>query len=161
MAKASNEELKSESRGLRGEIVSELQNKEAFVTDETATLLKFHGTYQQDDRDLRNQRKKEGLDKAWSFMVRTKMPSGLISADQYLAHDRLAVELGCGNMRLTTRQGIQLHGVLKGGLQQVIGTIATCGLTTSGACGDIVRNIMGPASPIDDAAHRDALALSQ
>ena len=161
MAKQSVEEIKRLSDGLRGQIEATLQADASHFEEAEYQLLKFHGTYQQDDRDIRTERRKQKLDKLWSFMVRSKMPGGRLTADQYLAHDRLAEDIGNKDMRLTTRQGIQLHGILMGGLKEVIATIKNCGLTTLGACGDVVRNTMGPAAPIDDVAHRDAQLLTE
>ena len=160
MSKASVEEIKLESHGLRGQIAEQLHDPAlSHVDDSENVLLKFHGTYQQDDRDKRAALTKEKKDKAWSFMVRSKMPGGRISAAQWLIHHDLCV-LSEGTLRLTNRQGIQLHGVLKGNLKAVIKGIARSGLTTMGACGDVVRNTMGPAAPIADEVHADAPRLS-
>lgn len=161
MAKVSVEEIKRKSRALRGEIAPTLHSSASHFEEAEVQLLKFHGTYQQDDRDKRAELRKQNLDKAWSFMTRTKMPGGRISAAQYIAHDDFADKLANGTLRLTTRQGIQFHGVLKGGLKEVIAGINEIGLTTWGACGDVVRNTMGPAAPIKDAAHEDAQKLAQ
>jgi len=161
MSKASVEEIKLESNGLRGQIAEQLRDPAlSHVEDSENVLLKFHGTYQQDDRDKRAALTKEKKDKAWSFMVRSKMPGGRISAAQWLIHHDLCV-LSEGTLRLTNRQGIQLHGVLKGNLKAAIQGIAQSGLTTMGACGDVVRNTMGPAAPIKDAVHEDAQRLSE
>ena len=161
MAKQSVEEIKAQSRGLRGKIVETLLSDATHFEEAEYQLLKFHGTYQQDDRDQRKERRQAKLDKAWSFMVRTKMPSGSMSSKQYLLHDDVANDLGNSTLRLTTRQGIQLHGILMGSLRDCIQTIQKSGLTTSGACGDVVRNTMGPASPIKDALHNDAEQVAQ
>src|SRR6186997_969821 len=161
MSKASVEEIKAESRGLRGQIGEALADPAlSHVEEAENVLLKFHGTYQQDDRDLRAQRTKEKLDKAWSFMVRSKMPGGRITAAQWLIHDELC-RLSNGSLRLTNRQGIQLHGTLKGNLKAVISGINHSGLTTMGACGDVVRNTMGPAAPIKDSVHDDCQKLAE
>lgn len=161
MSKGSAEDIKLQSHGLRGAIAAGLADTSRSHFEDTETvLLKHHGTYQQDNRDLRAQLAKEKKDKAWSFMVRSKMPGGRCTAAQWLVHDDLAEKCD-GNMRLTTRQGIQLHGVLKGTLKEVIASINRSGLTTIGACGDVVRNTMGPASPIKDAAHLDAQKLAE
>lgn len=161
MAKQSVEDIKDESRGLRGKIVPTLLSQEASHFEEAEyQLLKFHGSYQQDNRDSRKERRKAKLDKEWIFMVRTKMPAGTLSPEQYLGHDKMADELGNATMRLTTRQGIQLHGIVKDGLRDTIRAIVDCGLTSWGACGDVVRNTMGPGAPIRDAAHDDALKLA-
>jgi sulfite reductase beta subunit-like hemoprotein len=161
MSSKSVEEIKTESRALRGSIQETLLGEESHFSEEEYQLLKFHGTYQQDDRDQRTPRKRQNLDKAWIFMVRSKLPGGALSAPQYLEHDRIAGELGNGTLRITTRQGFQLHGVLKGDLQDCIRRINASGITTWGACGDVVRNTTGPASPFKDAAHLDAQRLAK
>lgn len=148
MSTKSMEDIKAESNGLRGHIAEALASGGTHFDEENANLLKFHGTYQQDDRDLRNQRKKEGLEKAWSFMVRSKIAGGELTSAQYLAHDRMGDEIGNGNIRLTTRQAIQIHGVLFGSLKDCLSRIHASGLTTKGSCGDIVRNTMATAVPL-------------
>ncbi|MFK5923132.1 MAG: NADPH-dependent assimilatory sulfite reductase hemoprotein subunit [Verrucomicrobiota bacterium] len=160
MAKESVEEIKRKSVGLRGEIVETIVSGASHFEDAEYQLLKFHGSYQQDDRDLRSERRKAKLDKAWSMMVRSKMPGGRMTAKQYLMHDEMIDRIGNGTMRLTTRQGIQLHGILIGDLKEVIDTICKSGLTTYGACGDVVRNTMAPAAPVDSVAYRDAHDLA-
>jgi len=161
MSKGSAEDIKLASQGLRGNIKGTLSDAAAsHFEDAENALLKFHGTYQQDDRDLRAQLTKEKKEKAWQFMVRSKMPGGRLTAEQWLVHDSLAND-SSGALRLTTRQGIQFHGVLKGGLKEVISSINLCGLTTMGACGDVVRNTMAPASPLKDTAHLDAEKLAK
>ncbi|GAB4319475.1 MAG: NADPH-dependent assimilatory sulfite reductase hemoprotein subunit [Candidatus Sumerlaeia bacterium] len=162
MARKSVEEIKGESRGLRGRLAQDLadHNKPAF-DEEEAQLLKFHGAYQQDNRDTRLERRKQKLDKEWIYMVRTKCPGGDLTAAQYLALDRLVDELGWGALRITSREGLQLHGVSKMNLKQVIRRINEAGVTTRGACGDVVRNTMAPSAPLADAVHRDAQALAR
>lgn len=161
MASKSVEEIKSESDALRGTIQETLLDQGSHFSEEEYQLLKFHGTYQQDDRDQRVARKKQNLDKAWIFMVRSKLPGGALSAQQYLAHDRIAGDLGNGTLRITTRQGFQLHGVLKGDLQECIRRINASGITTWGACGDVVRNTTASPSPFKDEAHLDAQRLAK
>jgi sulfite reductase beta subunit-like hemoprotein len=161
MSKASVEDIKLESNGLRGQLAEQFADTSlSHVPDDSNILLKFHGSYQQDNRDVRAERSKAKLDKDWSFMIRSKMPGGRITAKQYLIHDDLCTK-AMGNLRLTNRQGIQLHGVLKGGLKEVIHNVCHSGLSTMGACGDVVRNTMGPAAPIKDAAHADAQKLTE
>ncbi len=161
MASKSVEEIKTESHALRGTIQETLLGEGTHFSEDEYQLLKFHGTYQQDDRDQRTPRKKQNLDKAWMFMVRSKLPGGALTAEQYLEHDRIAGDLGNGTLRITTRQGFQLHGVLKGDLQDCIRRINASGITTWGACGDVVRNTTGPATPFKDAAHLDAQRLAK
>ena len=148
------EEIKRESRQLRGHVAEDLARVEDPFDDESIVLLKFHGIYQQDDRDVRRARTqaKQSLD--YSCMVRAAVPGGLVSNDQWLAFDRLA-ELGNGTLRLTTRQGIQFHATAKGDLKPLIGALNAELITTLGACGDVVRNTM--ACPFPHADGRQAV----
>ncbi len=154
------EDIKTGSRGLRGRIAETLAAGASHFEEEEFQLLKFHGSYQQDDRDQRAARRKAGLEKAWQFMVRSKIPGGALTSAQYLVHDRMADEIASGTVRFTDRQGIQMHGVLVGSLRDCIHRINACGLITWGACGDIVRNTMAVSSPIRDAVHREAQELA-
>lgn len=161
MSKASVEEIKLASAGLRGQLAEQFADTSTpNIPEDSNILLKHHGSYQQDDRDRRAQLTKEKKDKAWSFMIRSKMPGGRITAKQWMIHDDLCTK-AFGNMRLTNRQGIQLHGVLKGGLKEVIHNVCHSGLSTMGACGDVVRNTMGPAAPIKDKVHADTQKLTE
>ena len=161
MSSKNVEELKAESRALRGTIQEGLAADTSHFSEDEYQLLKFHGTYQQDDRDQRAARKAQNQDKAWMFMVRSKLPGGDFTAAQYLAHDKIARELGNGTLRITTRQGFQTHGVLKGDLKGCIRRINESGVTTWGACGDVVRNTIAAAAPIADPAHQDAQRLAK
>src|SRR5207248_3045952 len=104
-------------------------------------------SYQQEDRDARKSRRKEGVGKYYMFMVRCKIPGGRLTADQYLAVDRIASDHANGTIRFTTRQGVQLHGVLMSNLKQTIADINNSLLTTLGACGDVERNVMACPAP--------------
>ncbi|HTD15136.1 MAG TPA: NADPH-dependent assimilatory sulfite reductase hemoprotein subunit [Chthoniobacterales bacterium] len=161
MSSKNVEEIKAESRALRGNIQESLAADTSHFSEDEYQLLKFHGTYQQDDRDQRAARKAQNQDKAWMFMVRSKLPGGDLTAAQYLEHDKIARELGNGTLRVTTRQGFQTHGVLKGDLKECIRRINESGVTTWGACGDVVRNTIAAAAPISDPAHRDAQRLAK
>src|SRR5437764_3636078 len=148
------EGIKESSRQLRGTISLELVNDSDHFSDQDKQLLKFHGTYQQEDRDARKNRKKDGVGKHHMFMVRCKIPGGRLTAKQYLAVDELAGAYANGTLRFTTRQGIQLHGVLKANLKETIAGINRCLLTTLGACGDVERNVMAcPAPHYHDGVH--------
>jgi sulfite reductase (ferredoxin) len=148
------EGIKESSRQLRGTIALELARDTDHFTEADKQLLKFHGTYQQEDRDARKARKKDGVGKHHMFMVRCKIPGGRLTAAQYLALDELASRGGNGTLRFTSRQGVQFHGVLKGNLKDTIAAINACLLTTLGACGDVERNVMAcPAPHRHDAAH--------
>jgi sulfite reductase (ferredoxin) len=141
------EAVKESSRALRGTIAEELGRHTDHFSDANKNLLKFHGTYQQEDRDARKNRKREGVGKHYMFMVRCKIPGGRVTADQYLAIDDLAGRCANGTLRFTSRQGIQLHGVVKEDLKATIAGINECLLTTLGACGDVERNVMACPAP--------------
>src|ERR1700722_2773105 len=124
MSKPSKVEIiKENSRQLRGTIAEDLAKDVEHFNDQDKQLIKFHGSYQQDDRDARKDRHREGAGKSYMFMVRCKIPAGKVSADQYLAIDDLAGKYANGTLRITTRQGFQLHGVLKGNLKATIAEI--------------------------------------
>lgn len=149
------EQIKSESQGLRGHIGAELaaEASQGGVSEETYTLLKFHGTYEQYDRDSATPRKQAGLDKEWGFMVRVRCPAGRLSTAQWLALDALADRHGDATLRLTTRQGIQFHGVARGAVKPLIAGINQALMTTLAACGDVVRNVVTSPAPRRDALH--------
>lgn len=147
------EHIKQASRRLRGQIVEELQQGGSRFSEEQIQLLKFHGTYQQEDRDQRATRKATGEEKAYQFMVRSRIPGGVLTAEQYLTEDELAGKYASGTLRITTRQGIQLHGVLKGDLRATIHDINAALLSTLAACGDVNRNVMACPAPTASRAH--------
>src|SRR5215472_4841804 len=156
------EGIKESSRQLRGTIALELARDTDHFGDADKQLLKFHGTYQQEDRDARKARKKDGVGKHHMFMVRCKIPGGRLTASQYLAVDDLAGQYGNQTLRFTSRQGIQLHGVLKSGLKDTIAGINGCLLTTLGACGDVERNVMAcPAPHHHDGVHAELQATAR
>src|SRR5215472_12102621 len=108
------ERIKNGSDYLHGQIAEELRQDTSRFSEDQVQLLKFHGTYQQEDRDQRQTRKSAGEEKAYQFMVRARIPGGHLTAEQYLAQDEIAEHYANGTLRITTRQGFQLHGVLKG-----------------------------------------------
>src|SRR4051812_18816297 len=114
------EAIKIASKYLHTFVDEEVRNGLSHFSEDASTVLKFHGSYQQDDRDLRTQMKREGKEKAFEFMVRVRMPGGKLKAEQYLAVDGLAQTVGNGTLRITTRQEFQLHGVLKEDLPATI-----------------------------------------
>src|SRR5579872_7114211 len=122
-ARSAVELQKENSRFLRGGIADDLAKEVDHFGEADKNLLKFHGTYQQEDRDARKARKKEGVGKHYMFMVRCKIPGGRLTAAQYLAMDVLAGAHANGTLRFTSRQGIQLHGVLKDNLKETIAGI--------------------------------------
>ena len=136
MSKLNVEEVKRQSHGLRGPLAEDIAASDAFLSEAGKILIKFHGSYEQMNRDQGRQAPKEH-----SFMIRSKLPGGQLTAAQYLAHDHIAGEYGNGTLRVTVRQGIQFHGVLKGQLRDGIRAINHALATTFGACGDVVRNV--------------------
>jgi sulfite reductase (ferredoxin) len=147
------EVAKRNGRHLRGSIADTLASDATHFEHDDIQLLKFHGTYQQDSRDQRRGREAAGAEKAYSFMVRVAIPAGAITADQYLGLERIADRHANGTLRVTTRQGFQFHGVLKGDLKATIAGVNQELLTTIAACGDVERNVMGCSAPLADADH--------
>ena len=155
--------LKDASHQLRGTLAEELLNGKAEFSDDAATLLKHHGSYLQDDRDSRKAKGEDGkaLGKQYSCMVRTRIPGGRVTASQFLAELDLCEKLANGTLRITSRQGFQLHGVLKGDLKESIRTINDIQLTTFAACGDVNRNVMACPAPIKSEVYDQIQELSQ
>jgi sulfite reductase (ferredoxin) len=147
------EAVKQQSRQLRGHIARDLADTSTPFDNEGYSLLKFHGIYQGYDRDSATERKQRGDDKVWQFMVRVRIPGGRLQAEQYLALDELADRYANGSLRITTRQSIQFHGVVKSGLKSAIGEINAALLTTLAACGDVVRTVTTVPAPIRDPMH--------
>jgi sulfite reductase (ferredoxin) len=148
-----NESIKAGSNHLRGLIKEELLEDTPAFGDDSETLLKFHGIYQQDDRDRRKEARARGLDKHHQLMIRTRIPGGVVSPDAYIAHDDISRRWANGTLRVTTRQDFQLHGVLKGDIKKSIRAINDALLTTLGGCGDVERNIMCCPEPLVDDFH--------
>ncbi len=150
------EQLKASSQHLREPLLSELANDLPYFSEGAVQILKFHGSYQQDNRDNRQ----KGQEKDWGMMLRLRSPGGRIPAQLYLALDSLADNFGTGSMRVTTRQAFQLHGVAKHDLRTVLGTIVRNLGSTLAACGDINRNVMAPAAPFQDQGYPVARRLA-
>ncbi len=137
------EELKIDNPGLGGILFDEVPDLTTDrVSEDAYQLLKFHGSYQQDDRDQRKERKLQKRDRAWQFMVRTKFPGGRLTGEQYLVADELASTLANNTLRITTRQDFQFHGIGKGNLKQLIRALNERWVTTYGGCGDVARNTL-------------------
>lgn len=134
--------IKQNSGFLRHPLQEELLTPAPNVNEDAVQLIKFHGSYQQDNRELRGPG-----NKAYQFMLRTKNPSGIVPNRLYLVMDELADQYGIGTLRLTTRQTFQLHGVLKTNLKTVMSSIIHNLGSTLGACGDVNRNVLAPAAP--------------
>lgn len=149
------EAMKEQSGYLRGTLAEQVADAAVDHLNETdKNLIKFHGSYQQEDRDARKNRGKAGVGKAYMFMLRLKLPGGKMSADQYLAMDDIAGKYANGTLRVTTRQSFQFHGVLKNNLKATIAGINDVFLSTLGACGDINRNVVSCPAPLGDATRR-------
>ena len=141
--RSKNEELKERSNYLREPVATELLQDTTRFTEDAIQILKFHGSYQQDNRDNRA----KGQEKDYQFMLRTRSPGGFIPPELYLTLDRLSQEYGNQTLRATTRQGFQIHGILKKNLKTVFASIIRNMGSTLGACGDLNRNIMAPPAP--------------
>lgn len=148
-APSATEAVKLGSHYLRGTLTEELANNEPLFTAPATGVLKFHGIYQQDDRDLRKAGPKQ-----YFAMVRVGVPGGVLSAGQYLVLDRLA-DLGDGSLRITTRQDIQYHRVPKARLRELIHALHGCYLTTLAACGDVVRNVISCPAPFESEQRKE------
>jgi len=143
-----NEGIKAESHLLRGTIAQDLaDNSTGAISEANAQLTKFHGLYLQDDRDQRNALKKAGKEKAFSFMLRVRLPGGKATPQQWLVLDKLADEVASPSLRLTTRQTFQFHGVLKGNIKRLVKGMNKVLLDSIAACGDVNRNVMAPPNP--------------
>src|SRR6476661_2342668 len=154
------EVIKLASHYLAGNIADELRDGNEFVSKDNTNLLKHHGSYQQDDRERRAEARSDGAAgkaKFYSFMVRTAIPGGRITSDQLLAELDLCDQIGNTTLRITTRQGLQLHGVLKKNLKQAIRKINDVQLTTLAACGDVKRNVMCTPCPYKGSPVHEAM----
>jgi sulfite reductase (NADPH) hemoprotein beta-component len=157
-----NEEIKQASRFLRGGIADGLAKVETgAIAEDDAQLTKFHGTYLQDDRDLRPERRKKKLEQAYAFMIRVRVPGGVCTPAQWLAMDQIATDYGNGTLRLTTRQAFEFHGVIKSNLKRSMQAINAALLDTVAACGDVNRNVMCNPNPYQSRAHAAALELAR
>jgi sulfite reductase (NADPH) hemoprotein beta-component len=157
-----NEDIKAASNYLRGTIEEGLQDTTTgAISAPDQQLTKFHGTYMQDDRDLRDERKAQGLEPAYSFMIRCRLPGGVATPKQWLQMDEISTKLGNETMKLTTRQTFQFHGVVKGKLKPAMQSINKALMTTVAACGDINRNVMCSSLPQHSAYHREVHAISK
>jgi sulfite reductase (NADPH) hemoprotein beta-component len=151
---SANEGIKRASNLLRGTIATDLTDASTgAISEENSQLTKFHGLYLQDDRDVRNERRKQKLEKAFSFMLRVRLPGGRCTPQQWLVLDRLASQQANDSLRLTTRQTFQFHGVLKGSLKPLIKGMHTVLLDSIAACGDVNRNVMAPPNPERSPVH--------
>ncbi|KPV60098.1 sulfite reductase [Paenibacillus sp. A3] len=148
------EEIKKRSDYLRGSLADTLTDRiTGSIPEDDNRLMKFHGSYMQDDRDLRNERNKQKLEPAYQFMVRVRAAGGVVTPEQWLMMDRIAQQYANGTIRLTTRQSFQLHGVIKWNMKNVIKEVNEALLSTLAACGDVNRNVMCNPNPYVSEIH--------
>jgi sulfite reductase (NADPH) hemoprotein beta-component len=160
------EDIKRRSNYLRGTLSNTLEDRiTGSIPEDDNRLMKFHGSYMQDDRDLRNERSKQKLEPAYQFMLRVRAAGGVVTPEQYLMMDRIARKYANNTIRLTTRQSFQLHGVLKWNMKATIKEVNDALLSTLAACGDVNRNVMCNPNPHQSDIHAEvyewACALSK
>lgn len=161
VGKTANEGIKDVSNYLRGTILEGLANTSTgSLSADDQQLTKFHGIYQQDDRDIRRERRKNKLEPAYSFMIRVRVPGGVSTPQQWLDMDRIAQEHANGAIKLTTRQAFQFHGVIKSNLKRSIAEINEALFDTLAACGDVNRNVMCNPNPNQSKVHGEVLQLA-
>src|SRR4029078_1469539 len=157
-----NERIKEASDYLRGTLAEGLREEiTGAIVEDDQQLVKFHGMYLQDERDLRPERTRKKMEKAFAFMIRVRIPGGVLTPQQWRALDKVARDYGNGTMRLTTRQTGQLHGVIKSNLKATLKAIDTVLLNSIAAWGDINPNGMGNRLPEQPRAHAEALPLAR
>jgi sulfite reductase (NADPH) hemoprotein beta-component len=157
-----NERIKEASDFLRGTLAQGLREEiTGSISEDDGQLVKFHGMYLQDDRDLRGERARKKMEKAFSFMLRVRISGGVVTPAQWLALDRIARDYGNGTLRITTRQTIQLHGLIKSNLKATMKAIDDIAMSSIAACGDVNRNVMCNPNPYQSRAHAAALALTR
>lgn len=160
--RAKNEFIKEESRYLRGTIAEGLADVvTGAIAEDDTQLIKFHGSYMQDDRDIRAERSKKKLEKAFSFMIRLRLPGGIVSSEQWRKLDDIAGTYANGTLRLTTRATFQYHGVIKSNLRRTMQAIDDACLDTIAACGDVNRNVINAANPYRSPLHKAAADLAR
>ena len=148
------EDIKAESHRLRGSLLESLADPlTGALREDDQTLIKYHGSYQQDDRDLRDERRRQKLEPAYQFMIRTRTPGGVVTPEQWLRLDAIATGFANHSLRITTRQAFQFHGVVKRELKATMQAINAALIDTLAACGDVNRNVLVAANPLLSSAH--------
>ena len=157
-----NEHIKEASGFLRGTLADGLlAHATGAISEDDGQLVKFHGMYLQDDRDLRAERTAKKLEKAYAFMIRLRIPGGVLTPAQWLALDHIARTYANGSLRATTRQTFQFHGIIKSNLKRTMREIDTALLDTIAACGDVNRNVLSSSNPYQNRAHGAAYELAR
>ncbi|MEO6329625.1 MAG: NADPH-dependent assimilatory sulfite reductase hemoprotein subunit [Ginsengibacter sp.] len=158
---SSIEKIKIESDGLRGTIVESLKDEiTGAIREDDQALIKFHGMYQQDDRDRREERAEKKLDRLFSFMIRLRLPGGFLTSEQWIAMHEIAGENSTGVIKITTRQTIQLHGIFKSKIKPTIRSFNRAKLDSIATCGDINRNVLCSANPKQSPIHDEVFAYA-
>jgi sulfite reductase (NADPH) hemoprotein beta-component len=154
MSHPSVEKIKLESRHLRGDMVAGLRDASTgSLSFDDQRTIKFHGSYQQDDRDLRDERRRQKLEPAHQFMIRIRAPGGVFTPAQWLGLDAIATTYANHSLRVTTRQTFQIHGVIKRDLKATMQAINAAAMDTISACGDVNRNVLGASNPLQSQLH--------
>ncbi len=153
---SSVERIKQKSDGLRGTIKESLANEiTGAISEDDQSLIKFHGMYQQDDRDRREERAEKKLERLYSFMIRLRLPGGFLTPEQWIATHHIAGNYSTGVIKITTRQTIQLHGILKSTVKPTIQAFSEANLNSIATCGDINRNVLCSAHPNQSPIHAE------
>lgn len=156
------EVIKNRTNYLRGNLVESFAERlTASIPDADGKLLKFHGSYMQDDRDIRNERAQQKLEPAYQFMIRVRLPAGVATPHQWLTMDNLANTHGNGTLKLTTRQTFQMHGILKWNMKSTIQEMNNALMDTIAACGDVNRNVMSTSNPYQSNIHGEVYDISR
>ncbi|HSF44689.1 MAG TPA: NADPH-dependent assimilatory sulfite reductase hemoprotein subunit [Chitinophagaceae bacterium] len=149
------ERIKVASDGLRGSLAASLQDElTGAIREDDQALIKFHGMYQQDDRDRREERSEKKLEWLYSFMIRLRLPGGFMTGEQWLGMHHIAGQHSTGVIKITTRQTIQLHGILKSHIKPTLKSFDTIKLDSIAACGDVNRNVTCSANPLESKVHQ-------
>ena len=159
---SSTEKIKTASNGLRGTLTESLKDElTGMVRENDHALVKFHGMYEQDDRDLREERAAKKLDKLYSFMIRLRIPGGHLTPEQYIATHHIAGKYTTGTIKITTRQTIQLHGILKRNIKPTLKDFSLVSLDSIAACGDVNRNVIAASHPAQSPVHTEIHGYAQ
>src|SRR6476661_2168567 len=159
---SSTEKTKQASDGLRGTIKQSLENEiTGAISEDDQALIKFHGMYQQDDRDRRDERAEKKLERLYSFMIRLRLPGGFLTPEQWIATHHIAGENSTGVIKITTRQTIQLHGILKSKIKPTIKAFNEAKVNSIATCGDINRNVLCSAHPNQSPIHAEIFSYAK
>jgi sulfite reductase (NADPH) hemoprotein beta-component len=155
------EKIKTESKGLRGSIIESLQDElTGAIREEDQAVIKFHGMYQQDDRDRREERAEKKLDRLYSFMIRLRLTGGFLKPEQWVATHDIAGEHSTGVIKITSRQTVQLHGLIKSHIKPTIQAFDAAKLNSIATCGDINRNVLCSSHPGESPIHEQIFTFA-